>query len=378
MSYTDNNTTAKEILNDYVQWALGHFWTQQGIDQDKIVIDHISDPSEQIDKNVIRYLKNSGTILYMIPAKYNNASLFTGLKLDAIVVGESENFYTGTITEMRNTKLDFMTGPTTCYVIGDSEYHLTNQIGKFISLDKNNNIYKLFQIVITNAEDQDYIDDLKQISADNKSLYFNTNMKALKRCCVDSQLLGTEISTNFCTPFLSDIFGLPSYPCDQAASNFCNDNPKDPTCACFSDDPAAIGTGYDTLIHRFMNGDATQPGNNPTQIARKCILNACKNSNAYKTAKMRRYDCPHLCTSLLNTNTSDTGSIDIKDAIVTVRCGDGKQNYTLGSGPGPDSNGDSDSKTIKWWGYLLIVLSVLIVIGGIIFVVKNRNKKTSV
>lgn len=373
MSYTDNNTIAKEILNDYVQWALGYFWTQDGIDVAKTAIEHLPDSQSlpTIDRNAINYLKYSGTTLYSIPTNYLTIvpPLFVGLKLDVISVDEPDTFYTGTMGAMASTKLSFMKGATTHYVIG-SGYHITNHPGQFFGLDAQKNTYRLFQVAITNTAGYDYLTVLKSISVDNRVLFLTNNMKTLKRCCVDSQLLGPDIRTSFCNPFLSDIFGLPSYQCDKVACAFCSNNPKDPACACFSDDPAAIGTGYDTIIHRFMNS------NNPTRIGRKCILNACKDSNAYKTAEMLRYDCPHLCTSLLNTKISDHGSIDINNALITVKCGDGKQNFTLGSGPGSGNNGgNGDIKKIKWWGYFLIFLAVLIVIGGIIFVMKKRNKK---
>ena len=381
MSYTDNNTIAKEILNDYVEWVLKYFWDDYCIDKTAIEILPSSPSLPIIDKNAINYLQSSGTILYSIPNVNTTrvSVLLKGLTLDVIATNtvydllESDTIYTGTMGTMATTKLSFMKGGTTHYVMGSAPFHITNHPGQVIGLDTKNNTYRLFKITITNKTGYDYLTVLKSIPTYNKDLFITTNMKTLKRCCIDSQLLGPDISTSFCNSFYSDIFGLPSYQCDQAAYNICINNPKDPTCACFSDDPDAVGTGYDTIIHKFMRD------NNPTQIGRKCILNACKDSNAYKTREMLVQDCPDLCTSMINTKTSDHGSIDIKDTLITVKCGDGKQKYDLVSGTGPRNNeGNDDSKKNRWWWYLLIVLAFLIVIGGGIVLSRKREIKTSI
>jgi hypothetical protein len=371
MSYSDNEI-AKEILEDYVQWALKSFMNQPGIKDGMIKVDPIPNPGiEWVD--AVQLLKTSNSSLYNVvnPDFLTYVpSLLTGLSLDVNQVTPTlKPYYNNKLNNTGlNYQLPFMqTGKTMFYIYGKSNaLYQTQDPTIFFGLFKTSG-YSLLTLRITEVK-TDYVSMFSNITIENKNNFLNQNIKWIKKCCVDSQLLGSKIKSILCANYSSDFYGFPSLQCDTKVLNYCKEHLDDPVCACFSTDPNVIGDGYDVIAWEYLK-------KNPTLISPKCVLNACKNNDAYKSAEMLREKCPHLCTSLLNIKNSGKSSIDINNVIIGVKCGSGKQHF--GVGAGPKTLPGIDNKT-KWWIYMIIVLVIAIVIGSIIFVIakiKSRNNK---
>lgn len=220
------------------------------------------------------------------------------------------------------------------------------------------------------------------------------NVKWLNRCCrLREYFEDPSTAAALCKidygPLKPGVNGLPNQLCDEKVTGckngisnpcqkptnptvaICDSNSPDPGCACFSKNAASIGTGYDVVTQNYMDR------NSPIIISPKCILNACKSIDAYKTAEMLKTDCPNLCTSVLNLQSVDKSNIGQNNIDVSVKCGSGGQKFKLGTNTsgGKGGSGGSTSSS-KWWIFLIIaaVLLLLVVGGVVIYVVKKRKK----
>ena len=296
-----------------------------------------------------------------------------------------------------------------------------------------NNLWRLFKVSLQSLANPTLlygaIEQLSKTDASHRigvkaetllTMFLSENMKWLRRCCVDNQLLDPDVSNLLCQTkngdtYTSDIYGLPTEVCDEAALRYCVGGSKerkdyckvkdegesddacfyrnmnDPACTCFDwtkdgapwrgnstdlEDDATLGDGYDAAMYKFMKQY------NPTSISRKCIVNNCKDADSYKTANMMRAKCPHMCTSILHRSIDEQGidadnhsNVDISDTTVTVRCGSAEKNFFQGAGSPPGSKKPDPTKGLKWWIYLLIGLAVAGVIGGVIAYVIVRRKR---
>lgn len=315
-------------------------------------------------------------------------------------------------------------------------YYFTNHPKQFLGLYQyqsrtsaepkpETEIWRLFQVSLQSPplSPATYMTLLSGLSNSNLTTFLTTNMKWLRMCCVGNQLLDDGISAILCgKTYRSDIYGLPTKVCDLAAQEYCvaafrekkctrecqsagasvkdidtcvdtckYRNQNDLACSCFPwskdgkswrgkledslDNDLTLGDGYDSAMYKFLSS------NNPTTISRKCIVNNCKDPNAYKTAEMIRAKCPHMCTSILHnsldepTIDSDNNSnVDISNTTVTVKCGTAQQNFSQGAGHPPGYKPSLKSH-IKWWVYLIIGLVVAGVIGGVVIFVIVRRKR---
>jgi hypothetical protein len=266
------------------------------------------------------------------------------------------------ILDTVNYKLPFMVNQTTGYnFISDSNILFITQDPIIFFGNFRNSEYTFLKLKVTETLNSDYLTMLKQITPENKKKFLSENMKWLKKCCVDSQLLGNNKDT-LCGSYTSDFYGLPNYLCDAQAESYCSSNRTDPACACYSMDPKIIGDGYDVLTWEYLKKY------NPTDISPKCVINACKSSDAYKSRYMLREDCPHLCTSILNVKNSGKSITDINNVIIGVKCGSGEQHYGIGKGP-------IHPVDKKKWIYIIIGLIISIIIIGVIifYIIKNKS-----
>ena len=243
------------------------------------------------------------------------------------------------------------------------------------------------------------IKELEQNSGPNQNgtgfkEFILDNIKWLNRCCrLREYFEDPNTAPLLCKiddgPLEPGVNGLPNQLCDEKVTGckngisnpcqkptkttvaICDSYSPDPGCACFSKNAASIGTGYDVVTQKYMDR------NSPIIISPKCILNACKSVDAYKTAAMLKTDCPNLCTSVLNLQSVDKSNIGQKNIDVSVKCGSGGQKFKLGTNTsgGKGGSGGSTSSS-KWWIFLIIaaVLLLLVVGGVVIYVIKKRKK----
>ncbi len=206
--------------------------------------------------------------------------------------------------------------------------------------------------------------------------YFEDPNTAPLLCKIDDGLLEPGVNglpNQLCDEKVTGCKNGISNPCQPTNSTvaICDSYSTDPGCACFSKNAASIGTGYDVVTQKYMDR------NSPIIISPKCILNACKSIDAYKTAAMLKTDCPNLCTSVLNLQSVDKSNIGQNNIDVSVKCGSGGQKFKLGTNTsgGKGGSGGSTSSS-KWWIFLIIaaVLLLLVVGGVVIYVVKKRKK----
>ena len=207
--------------------------------------------------------------------------------------------------------------------------------------------------------------------------YFEDPNTAPLLCKIDDGLLEPGVNglpNQLCDEKVTGCKNGISNPCQKPTKTtvaICDSYSPDPGCACFSRNAASIGTGYDVVTQKYMDR------NSPIIISPKCILNACKSIDAYKTAAMLKTDCPNLCTSVLNLQSVDKSNIGQKNIDVSVKCGSGGQKFKLGTNTsgGKGGSGGSTSSS-KWWIFLIIaaVLLLLVVGGVVIYVIKKRKK----
>ena len=298
-------------------------------------------------------------------------------------------------------------------------------------------IWRLYQIYYDPGLDTTGpANTVSKLNQENMSTFLRKNMKWLNKCCANSQSISsvsvnlynkicnkpTVSGENTTGPLKSDIYGLPISECDSLAREHCVGgsperiefckcksitdpncqlclfkNKDEDACSCFEwnkfdetgkkipwrgplsslEYDTTIGSNYDAYLYKFMQY------NNPTDISRKCILNNCKDKNSYKTADMLRNKCPELCTSMLynqksanNTDPDNYSNVDIKDTVITVRCGGAEHNYYTGNpslAPGykPPTKGG-----LALWQYLVIGIPIFIILLSIIVfaIIKHRKK----
>ena len=131
----------------------------------------------------------------------------------------------------------------------------------------------------------------------------------------------------------------------------------------------------ESLVHdQFFNTFALAP--NAKDNARPTIVSLVPGKTSNDAAQLNTYQIQPLT---LNWNTDDNNDQTLKSVSISLGGGATPVSFTLAQfiepvAPKPDPEPKPESKGIKWYWIMLIVLVILGIIGGIAFVVKNKQR----